>query len=427
MAIDANHWDLMQSLYLEALGIDPPLRNTFLKEATRDNQTLYLQVRALLEAETHPMFKGLAVDMLSSDTMGGGMAGVQSGDQIDRYKLVDQIGEGGMGFVYRAERADGTYKQTVALKLVKYGASSASLIRRFEVERQILAELQHPGIANLIDGGVHDGRPFLVMEYIDGLPITAYCKEHKLNIGQRLALFEQVCAVVAYAHQNLVVHRDLKPSNILVTETTGGQPQVKLLDFGIAQLLEPDDLLAIQTQTSTNVFTPAYASPEQVARQAHSTAADIYGLGVVLYELLTGVLPIPVQGRSFVEMVQAILSEEPVAPSDAVKHTDGSLSARLVGDLDAITLKALRKEPESRYVTVLEMVDDLRRHMENLPVKARQDQTGYRLRKFMQRHQRGIWTAVATFVVITTVIALAFARILEERDIAQQETAKAKK
>ncbi|MEM8485806.1 MAG: serine/threonine-protein kinase [Bacteroidota bacterium] len=425
MAIDANHWDLMQSLYLQALDIELPSRDTFLKEATKDNHTLYLQVRALLEAETHPMFKGLAVDILSDDTMTGNPAGVKSGDQIDRYKVLDKIGEGGMGFVYRAERADGAYSQTVALKLVKYGASSASLIRRFEVERQILAELQHPGIANLMDGGVHADRPFLVMEYIDGLPITEYCTQHKLTLGQRLSLFEQVCDVVSYAHQNLIVHRDLKPSNILVTENAGGKPQVKLLDFGIAQLLEPNDLLAIQTQTGTNLFTPAYASPEQVAGKRISTAADIYGLGVVLYELLTGALPIPMQGRSFVEMVQAILSEEPAAPSDAVKHTDGSFSARLAGDLDAIILKALRKEPESRYVTVLEMVDDLRRHKENLPVKARQDQTGYRLRKFIQRHQRGIWTAVATFMVIAAVIVLAFARVLAERDIAQQETAKA--
>ena len=423
--MDADYWDQLQSLYLKALPLDEAHRESFLKEVAKDNNTLYLRVQALLQADTHPMFEGNALDALDVAQLE-----LNPGDLVDRYRVLEQIGEGGMGLVFRAERADGSYDQTVALKLVKSGANITSVLRRFEVERQILAGLQHPGIAHLLDGGVHEGRPYLVMEYIEGLSITEYCQLHQLDIEARLQLFEQVCAVVAYAHQHLVVHRDLKPSNILVTESGNGRPLIKLLDFGIAKLLDIGTRSAIQTQTASGIkaFTPAYAAPEQVTSKHITTATDIYGLGVVLYELLTGGLPIEPGDRDFLEMSQAILQEEPVVPSQKVISKDAQsaeLRRKLTGDLDAIVLKALRKEPEMRYVSVVELVEDLRRHKENLPVLARKDRTGYRMRKFMQRHRVGIWTTMATAAVILSVITVSFVQVVQERDRAQQEATKA--
>jgi tetratricopeptide (TPR) repeat protein len=429
--MDADRWSTMQTLYLAALDVAADRRERFLREACRGNEGLYRDVLSLLHVEIHPLLDGLAIDAVPWPP-----PATRAGDRVDRYRLLDRIGAGGMGVVYRAERSDGAYEQTVALKLVKPGMDSEAVLRRFRAERQILAGLRHPGIARLLDGGLHDGRPYLVVEYVDGLPITTYCDRHRLPVEARLALFEQVCEAVAYAHQNLVVHRDLKPPNVLVTTGGGGAAQVKLLDFGIARLLQGNGHEAIQPQTQAGerVLTPAYAAPEQVAGGRITTATDVYGLGVVLYELLTGVRPIEPDGREPLALERAVLEQTPAAPSavavsreatQARGTTPEQLRRRLAGDLDTIVGKALRKEPERRYASAEGLLGDLRRHRENLPVTARPDRVGYRVRKFVQRHRAAVAATLGGLVLVTAVTAVAFSRVRHERDRARQEAAKA--
>ena len=304
-----------------------------------------------------------------------------------------------MGTVYRAVRDDDAFRKIVALKLVRGGRHSDYFERRFRQERQILARLQHPNIATVLDGGTtEDGQPYLVMEHVEGQPITDFCAAQGMGTRERLALFRTVCGAVQYAHQNLVVHRDIKPANVLVD----GHGVPKLLDFGIAKLLasgvDPD---LAPTATVLPMMTPEYASPEQVKGQTVTTASDVYSLGVLLYELLAGRRPYEVQTDSLEAIVQAVCQTEPRAPSEAV--TSGPRAARtsaaseLRGDLDTIVLKALRKEPERRYRTAHELSEDLRRHLEGLPVTARADTIGYRAGKFVRRHR----TAVAAAVLVS--------------------------
>ncbi|MDF2776434.1 MAG: protein kinase, partial [Geminicoccaceae bacterium] len=273
------------------------------------------------------------------------------GLRVGAYRVVREAGHGGMGVVYLAERADDQYQHRVALKLMRGGAAPVAdehLARRFLEERQILATLEHPGIARLLDGGVtDDGLPWFAMEYVEGTAIDRYCDTHGLTIDERLTLFSDVCHAVAFAHRNLVVHRDLKPSNILVTE----QGEVKLLDFGIAKLLarmENGAEDAPPTQTASRALTPAYASPEQIRGDRVATASDVYSLGVILYELLTGKRPYAPSGRSPHEVERAVL-DEPVEPPSIVAPE--RLRRALRGDLDAIVLAAMRKEPERRYAS----------------------------------------------------------------------------
>jgi non-specific serine/threonine protein kinase/serine/threonine-protein kinase len=316
------------------------------------------------------------------------------GRQIGAYRLLDEIGHGGMGTVYRAARTDDAYQKIVALKLVRGGAASDFIRQRFQRERQILGRLQHPHIAAIFDGGTtEEGHPYLVMEYVEGEPIDRHCAARQCATRERLEMFRQVCAAVHYAHQNLVVHRDLKPGNILVT--LDGTP--KLLDFGIAKLLaaglEPEDA---PTATMLPMMTPEYASPEQVRGEAVTTASDVYSLGVVLYELLTGRRPYAVRTESLEEIVRAVCRTEPLPPSTAVRAASVTATrpavtaSELRGDLDTIVLKALRKEPARRYLSAQELSEDIRRHLMGLPVMARADSTAYRIGKFVARHRVGV-------------------------------------
>ncbi|MEP6923316.1 MAG: serine/threonine-protein kinase, partial [Pyrinomonadaceae bacterium] len=342
------------------------------------------------------------------------------GKQIDSYKILREIGAGGMGTVYLAARDDDFEKQ-VAVKLIKRGMDTNAVLKRFVVERQILANLEHPNIAGLLDGGsTTDGLPYLVMEYIEGEPITKFCDSHQFSTEERLKLFQEICAAVSYAHQNLVVHRDLKPSNILVT--TEGVP--KLLDFGIAKLLHPDWSLdtAEATATMFRLMTPEYASPEQLRGLPITTTSDVYSLGVVLYELLTGERPYKIEGRLPEEAAQIVLTVEPIKPSSVISskfkvqnlktveqstNTAGEQSPKskvpnpnfqnlksLRGDLDNIILKALRKEPERRYHSVQEFCEDIRRHLAGLPVTATADTSLYRAGKFFRRHRLGVFAGL---------------------------------
>ncbi|HJT80228.1 MAG TPA: protein kinase [Chthoniobacterales bacterium] len=325
------------------------------------------------------------------------------GQIIGDYEIVSLIGTGGMGEVYLAH--DRQLHRRVALKLIRRGMDSADIVRHFKREERLLAGLNHPNIAQLYGSGMTaDGVPFFAMEFVEGTPIDEYCNEKQLSIPIRLELFRKVCGAVHYAHQHLVVHRDVKPSNILVT--TEGEP--KLLDFGIAKLLETDssrDL--VRTITELRALTPEYASPEQIRGENVTTATDIYSLGVVLYGLLTGHKPYRLRTARPDELSRAICEDEPTKPSTAVANHDGNSkfeirnSKFLKGDLDNIILMAMRKEPSRRYASVAQFSEDIRRHSEGLPVRARKDTWNYRAAKFVHRHKVGV--AAAAVIVLTLV------------------------
>ncbi|MGB9465019.1 MAG: serine/threonine-protein kinase, partial [Candidatus Acidiferrum sp.] len=362
-------------------------------------------------------------------------ASIRTGRRIGVYTILKEIGRGGMGEVYSAARTDGQYEKNVAIKIVRAGFENASALERFRNERQILATLDHPNIARLLDGGTTgEGVPFLVMELIEGTPIDEYCDAHSLSVTERLKLFCTACATMQYAHQRLVIHRDLKPSNILVTND--GVP--KLLDFGIAKIFDP---AGVAETTLLRPLTPEYASPEQVRGENITTASDIYSLGVVLYQLLTGHSPYRVAQRSANSLAHAITHTEPDRPSTVVSHTEevqrngetsqltpetvsktregsfAKLHRRLRGDLDDIVLKALRKEPQLRYASVDQFAEDIRRHLEGLPVTARKGTWNYRTGKFIRRHKAGVVAAALVFatLVIAVVVTLREARIAQRR------------
>ncbi|TAK93742.1 serine/threonine protein kinase, partial [Patescibacteria group bacterium] len=304
-------------------------------------------------------------------------------ERIGPYRLVSEIGHGGMGTVYLAER-DGDFHQRVAIKVVR-GLLGADGLRRFRVERQILASLQHPGIAGLLDGGTTpEGMPYLVMEHIEGVRIDDYCDARHLTLAQRVTLFCRVCDAVSAAHRSLVVHRDLKPSNILIT--ADGTP--KLLDFGIAKLLTDDDAdPLLVTSPSVRALTPEYASPEQIRGLPITTATDVYSLGVLLFELLTGERPHRLGTRTAAELERVICGQEARRPSAFVEKR---LARELEGDLDTIALAALRKESSRRYQSVEQLADDLRRYLDGRPVLARPSTWSYRARRFVQRHRAAV-------------------------------------
>ena len=353
-----------------------------------------------------------------------------AGRRIGPYELLRELGSGGMGIVYLARRADDVYRKEVAVKLVWPHLQRTSAVRRFKQERQILARLDHPNIARLLDGGAtEESGHYVVMEYVDGTPITEYCDERKLNITERLKLFRTVCAAVEYAHQNLVVHRELKPGNIFVTE----EGVVKLLDFGIAKLLDPELKSVDMTHTGLHLLTPEYASPEQMRGETITTASDVYSLGVVLYELLTGYRPQRTKNLSLPELARAIAETEAERPSLALRrvvmetdaegtarilHSPETVSAlregnsdklrrRLQGDLDNIALKALRKLPIERYASVAQFSEDIQRHLTRQPVLAQPPTLAYRANRFVRRNKIGV--AFAGFVVLTLIAAAVFA------------------
>ena len=345
----------------------------------------------------------------------------QQEQTVGRYRLVDEIGAGGMGVVFRAERTDGSFEQSVAVKLLHRHITSPDARQRFQAERQVLASLDHPNIARLVDGGVTgDGRPYLVMEHVDGVPITDYAHRHQLSVAQRVDLLLQVIDAVSAAHQNLVVHRDLKPSNVLVTERQG-EPHVKLLDFGIAKILDEEwPIKPPVTQTGRGLMTPAYAAPEQLSGEDISTATDTYQLGVLAYELFTGTTPFGGKEADRGQIEQDILHTSPDPPS-AQEATEGVDRRRLTGDLDTIILKALRKEPSRRYPTPEALQRDLQRYRENEPIEARTATLGYHIQKFVRRNRWGV--AAGALALIVTAIFVSM--IVRERNAAERQAEKA--
>ena len=422
-----RRWQQIQELFEAAAERPLAERDAFLDQACGDDADLRGEVASLLAADAEDR------SLLNLADVGEAARSLLSaeGQRIGPYRIVRKLGEGGMGAVYLAERDDGQFEQTVALKLLRTTLASERVLERFAEERQILARLEHPHIARLLDGGVsEDGRPFFAMEFVDGQPIDAWSDDRRLTIDDRLRIFLTVCDAVRYAHSQLVVHRDLKPDNILVAQDDQGRPVVKLLDFGIAKILEADH----PGLTKTSVpLTPAYASPEQVQGEPVSTSTDVYSLGMILYGLLTGTRPYEVSSTNPVELAKAIATANPTRPSSAGdRSTQASASAaratrpdrlrkRLEGDLDVICLKALRKEPERRYPSVDALQDDVRRHLDGLPISARPDTLGYRARKFARRNARGIAASLVFLLAIAATVAFYTDRLQSERDRARIE------
>ena len=372
----------------EALDLETGRRRQFLDSACEHDADLRAEVDLLLahqvDSENDPI-EECAADAarfrLAQDV-------TRIGSRIGAYKIVREIGHGGMGTVYLGERDDKQYRQQVAIKLINPGLGGETIRRRFRNEMQILADLNHPNIARLFDGGqTADGVPYLVMEYVEGSPINHYCNDRNLSTEQRLKLFCTVCDAVQYAHQHLVIHRDIKPGNILVTSE--GLP--KLVDFGIAKLLDNGKSIPDATATVMPFMTPQYASPEQVYGLSATTATDIYSLGVVLYELLTGRSPYRLKSRVPHELAQAILDQEPQRQ-------------RLKGDLDNIVLMAMRKEPQRRYASAQQFAEDIHRHLDGLPVRARQDTFSYRAGKFIRRRKLAV--AAAALILLTLLVGI---------------------
>ncbi|MEF8940659.1 MAG: serine/threonine-protein kinase [Salinivenus sp.] len=385
------------------------MRDAFLEERCADAPTLRDEVRSLLQAHDAEGPVERAMDCLEASLHRRSLSENLKGQRTGPYELVDELGRGGMGRVFLAERADGQFDQQVALKWLGVAFPSPEVTKRFLSERQILATLSHPNIARLFDGGVTEaGRPYFVMERVKGQRIDTYCNAHQLSIRERLRLVLDVCDAVQYAHQKLVVHRDLKPANILVTE----EGQVKLLDFGIAKLLDPEAIRAparSPTRTGYLLMTPDYASPEQVRGTDLTTASDIYQLGIVLYELLAGRRPYSVAGRAPSDIERIICEEEPDLPSTAVSgdggvsdggSTPAELRKTLRGDLDTIVMKALRKEPGRRYDSAEQLAEDLRRFLDGRPVSAHPDSWTYRAGKFARRHRGGVLAAAVIVLLL---------------------------
>jgi len=420
--MDAARWTQVQNLFEAALERPPHQREAFLQTACADDPALLAEVRSLIaaDANAHPLLDSLALDAFSlpRDLLPPGILPAQ-GERIGPYRIVEPLGRGGMGAVFLAQRADGQFEQQVALKLIRGGAASQRIVRRFESERQILARLNHPHIARLLDGGLTaDGQPYFAMEYVDGVPLDQYCEQHDCSVDERLHLVRGACEAVQYAHRRLIVHRDLKPSNLLVT----ADGTVKLLDFGIAKMLAGEDDDPGLTQTDQAVMTPAYAAPEQVQHVPVTTATDVYALGVVLYELLAGRRPLDLANRSPAEVERLVTKQTPDPPS-ALAPPERRRALR--GDLDTICLKALRKEPERRYASAEQLAEDLQRHRTGRPVAARPDTVGYRTRKFLQRHRAGVATAVVVAGLLVALVGFYTARLAQERDRARLEAATA--
>jgi serine/threonine-protein kinase len=454
-----ERYQQVKELFLHAHPLSSRERQQFLDESSQHDPALRADVESIL-SHCDRSSDFLETPAISLESARAAFFDDAPSDEtvlvnrrLGRYRLVRPIASGGMGTVWLAERADDQFKKKVAVKLIKRGMDTNEILKRFRNERQVLANLEHPNIARLLDGGVSDDdRPYLVMEYIEGTPIDRYCDDRLLSITQRLHLFRIVCAAVQFAHQNLVVHRDLKPGNIMVT--TDGTP--KLMDFGIAKMLGPDGpaMTAVATAQGASFFTPDYASPEQIGDEPMTTSSDVYSLGVVLYEILTGHRPYRVTTRDRGEIARLVREAEPTRPSTIIQRTfdtparegrpaatitphsvcatrqaeTGRLRRQLAGDLDTIVLQAMQKDSRRRYASVEQLSEDIRRHLEGLPVGARPDSWRYRGTKFIRRNKFAVVAGAALLVSLFAGLGTStvlFFRADEARRDAQIQAAKA--
>ncbi|MEM9530170.1 MAG: serine/threonine-protein kinase [Pseudomonadota bacterium] len=417
-----RYWTRLWQIFEAAVELPEDQRQSYLSEACADDPALHERVEALLASDAREA--GLLDAELDTSSLVADAVNLP--DTIGAYRIVRELGRGGMGQVFLGERDDPQFKQQVAIKLIPLGRYSDAVQKRFVLERQILSDLDHPLIARLLDGGVTDeGIPYLIMEHIDGVPIDEYCADHHLGLKERLKLFQHVCRAVDYAHRNLVVHRDIKPGNVLV-DTRG---RVKLLDFGVAKLVEPAPSETVDvTETVGRMATPEYASPEQLRGERLSTATDVYSLGVLLYQLLTGKRPIKITRSDLAATLQAIEAEQPVRPSQLQPSDAYAPPPRLLaGDLDNIVLLALRKDPERRYASAADFAEDIQRYLDGFPVLARPEALGYRAGKFFRRHRLGVTVSALAAAAVFTLAVTSFlqARSLEaalaEANLEQQK------
>ncbi|MBT8402131.1 MAG: serine/threonine-protein kinase [Rhodothermia bacterium] len=450
--MDSDRWRQIEDLFGRAVGLTADERDQLLAHSCVGDAELRGEVESLLNAADSEGWADEVLDGWLGDEVARTVFRATVAKDVGPYRIVREIGRGGMGTVYLARRIDPQFEQQVALKLITSGVVDEEAVNRFLAERRILSRLTHSNIARLLDGGVTGaGQPFFAMEYVEGTPIDEYADDCKLSVQGRLRLFQQVCGAVQYAHQNLVVHRDIKPSNILVTE----DGVVKLLDFGIAKLLDQDsDLPPSITRTGKRLMTPDFASPEQVSGKVISTSSDVYSLGVLLYRLLSGRKPYRMESGVPHEIARIICEVDPPRPSealDAVGDGDvsresiarlrgtepGKLRRLLMGDLDTIVLKALHKDVDRRYISAEQFLEDIRRHVAGLPVQARPDTIFYRGSKFVRRHRIGVLSALLILVSLiggltgtawqAVVAAEEAERAAQERDRARRESAKAER
>ncbi|MGE5167028.1 MAG: protein kinase domain-containing protein [Deltaproteobacteria bacterium] len=421
MTMDYRRWQRIGAIFDEVAEMPFDARSGLLARLCAGDTELRAEVERMLAADARATRFEHGVDV-ARGSVAADWADAENARVHERagpWRLLRELGRGGMGVVWLAERADGAFEQRAALKLIKRGMDSDAVQARFLRERQILALLDHPHIAHLLDGGIGaDGRPYFAMEYVDGEPLLDHAAKHELSVQARLALFADICTAVQFAHGRLVVHRDIKPSNILVTAAG----EVKLLDFGIAKLL--DDTTAGATATSDlRPLTPAYAAPEQLRGEAATTASDIYALGCVLYELLTGKRPLASGNTPTPEqMLRLQESSDPAAPSNAADSDSPVSARRMRGDLDTIALKALQRDPSRRYATAAALADDVQRYLSGRPIAARRDSAAYRLRKFVGRHRIAVPAAVASIAGLLAATAIS----LHEAQIARVQTLQAR-
>jgi serine/threonine protein kinase/tetratricopeptide (TPR) repeat protein len=449
----SERWKEIEQLCNQALTRSEDERGAFLESACAGDDDLRHEVESLLafQKQSENFIETPAMDQAAKALAESGCESraavtARIGRMVSHYRLVERLGYGGMGEVYRAVRADDQYQKLVALKLVRSDFDTQFIQERFKNERQILAGLEHPNIGRLIDGGTtEDGLPYFVMELVEGEPIDRYCESHRRSTVQRLELFRSVCSAVHYAHQHLVVHRDIKPSNILVT----ADATPKLLDFGIAKITDPEHFPRAMEPTATamRLMTPEYASPEQIRGEAITTASDVYSLGVLLYYLLTGHLPYRLSTSAPHEMARAICEVDPEKPSTAINRVEEvpgpegalvkltpervsdtregqpeKLYRRLQGDLDQIVLKAIRKEKDQRYSSAEQFSEDIGRYLEGQPVLARKATLRYRGAKFIKRHKAGVTAAaLALITLIAGMAAIVRANRLERAQRARAE------
>ena len=433
----SGSWSRIAALFDELSELDSVTRRRRLEEISQTEPEVAEPLAAMLAADQAEDdlldVGGLIAELV--DGQARPQWETQSGTRLGTYRLLERLGEGGMGEVWRAERADGTYRHEVAIKLLKRGLDTQGILRRFVQERAILARLDHPGIVRLIDGGMSEsGQPWYAMEAVEGQTITAWSDQQHLGLRERVELLIQVCEAVAYAHGRLVIHRDLKPANILVDAT--GRP--RLLDFGIAKLLE-DSSDEELTRTGVRVLSPAYAAPEQLMGQPVSVATDVYALAVVLFQLVTGELPRPRTAKTTYEEAGTLSREQPRLASRALRErVPGSLRqrfgavidgrrliAQVRGDLDLILATALRPEPDRRYPSVSDFAADLRAWLDNRPITARPDSAAYRSRRFVRRHLLGVTATAAAMVALLIGLGAALWQAEIARDLAVRAEAEA--
>jgi serine/threonine-protein kinase len=390
-----HHWKLVENLFNEALLKAPEERAAFIADACGGDELLSFEIETMLAADERA--EGILDRPLPVTEFGTDAASIADGQIIGSWRILSELGRGGMGIVYLAERADGTYEQQVALKVIRGGMFASDMEPHFVHERRILGRLQHPNIARLIDAGATgDGLPFLVMELVHGEPITTWCRQNNRDITERLKLMLQVCDALQHAHHNLVVHRDLKPGNILVT----GDGDVRLVDFGVARLLAgPEDDLQMLTQAGFFHMTPAYAAPEQISGEAITTATDIFALGAVLYELMSDCWPREGVSGSPTEILHAL--NQVIGPPSNAPNLPAVWRSQLRGDIDAIVGKATAMDPTRRYASIGALAEDIRRFLAHEPVVARPDSVAYRSRKFIRRHRAGVAAMLAVAIAIS--------------------------